>query len=84
MKSYAKKSADSEREYMIADAKKHVEQMKQFAINMIESEKERAIQELHHEAVELAANQAEQKLIKEISGGKAAKILDEYVKRIGE
>ena len=51
---------------------------------MIESEKERAIQELHHEAVELAANQAEQKLIKEISGGKAAKILDEYVKRIGE
>ncbi len=84
MKANAKKAAESEREYMIADAKKHVEQMKQFAINMIESEKERAIQELHHEAVELAANQAEQKLIKEISGGKAAKILDEYVKRIGE
>ena len=69
---------------MIADAKKHVEQMKQFAINMIESETERAIQDLHREAVELAASQAEQKLVKEISGSKAAKILDEYVKRIGE
>ena len=58
--------------------------MKQFALNMIESEKERAIQNLHREAVELAASQAEQKLIKEINGSKAAKILDEYVKRIGE
>ena len=37
-----------------------------------------------HGAVELAASQAEQKLIKEINGSKAAKILDEYVKRIGE
>ena len=44
----------------------------------------RAIQERPHDAVVLAENQAEQKLIKEISGGKAAKILDEYVKRIGE
>lgn len=84
MKANAKKVAESERAGMIADAKKHVEQMKQFAINMIESEKERAIQELHHEAVELVASQAEQKLIKEINGSKAAKILDEYVKRIGE
>lgn len=84
MKANAKKVAESERENMIADAKKHVEQMKQFAINMIESEKERAIQNLHREAVELAASQAEQKLIKEINGSKAAKILDEYVKRIGE
>ena len=84
MKENAKRTAEAERESMIADAKKHVEQMKQFALNMIESEKERAIQELHHEAVELAASQAEAKLIKEISGDKAAKILDEYVKRIGE
>ena len=84
MKANAKKVAESERANMIADAKKHVEQMKQFAINMIESEKERAIQNLHREAVELAASQAEQKLIKEINGSKAAKILDEYVKRIGE
>lgn len=84
MKVNAKKSAEAERETMIADAKRHVEQMKQFAINMIESEKEKAIQELHREAVELAVNQAEQKLIKEISGDKATKILNEYVKRIGE
>lgn len=84
MKVNAKKVAETERANMIADAKKHVEQMKQFAINMIESEKERAIQDLHREAVELAASQAEQKLVKEISGSKAAKILDEYVKRIGE
>lgn len=84
MKENAKRTAEAERESMVADAKKHVEQMKQFALNMIESEKERAIQELHHEAVELAASQAEAKLIKEISGDKAAKILDEYVKRIGE
>ena len=84
MKENAKRTAEAERESMIADAKKHVEQMKQFAQNMIISEKERAIQELHREAVELAAKEAEQKLIKEISGDKAAKILDEYVKRIGE
>ncbi len=84
MRANVKKVAEAERETMIADAKKHVEQMKLFAINMIESEKERAIQDIHREAVELAASQAEQKLIKEVSGGKAAKILDEYVKRIGE
>ena len=84
MKENAKRTAEAERETMIADAKKHVEQMKQFAQNMIISEKERAIKELHREAVELAAKEAEQKLIKEISGDKAAKILDEYVKRIGE
>ena len=84
MKENAKRTAEAERETMIADAKKHVEQMKQFAQNMITSEKERAIQELHREAVELAVKEAEQKLIKEISGDKAAKILDEYVKRIGE
>ena len=58
--------------------------MKMFAINMIESEKERAIQELHRETVELAASQAEQKLTKEINGSKAVKILDEYIKHIGE
>lgn len=84
MKANAKRTAEAEREQMIADAKKHVEHMKQFAINTIDAEKERAIQDLHREAVELAAAQAEQKLIKEISGSKAAKILDEYVKRIGE
>lgn len=84
MKENAKRTAEAEREAMIADAKRNVEQMKQFAQNMIQSEKERAIQELHREAVELAASQAEQKLIKVISGDKAAKILDEYVKRIGE
>ncbi len=84
MKANAKKAAEKERENMIVEAKKHVEHMKQFAISMIESEKERAIQELHREAVELAASQAEQKLTKEINGSKAAKILDEYIKRIGE
>lgn len=84
MKANAKRTAEAERANMIEDAKKHVEQMKQFALNMIESEKERAIQELHTEAVELATSEAEKKLIKDINGDKAAKILDEYVKRIGE
>ncbi len=84
MKENARKTAEAERDGMIANAKKNVEQMKQFAQNMINAEKERAIQELHREAVELAAGEAEKKLIKEISGDKAAKILDEYVKRIGE
>ncbi len=84
MKANAKKTAEAEREHMIAEAKKQVEQMKQFAINMIEAEKERAVQELHNEVVELASAQAEKNLIKDISGSKAEKILDEYVKRIGE
>ncbi len=84
MKLNAQKIAEAERESMIADAKKQVEQMKQFAVNMIEAEKERAILELHNEAVELAAAEAEQKLIKDIKGSTADKILDEYVKRIGE
>ena len=84
MKENVKKTAEAERQQMIDDAKKQVEQMKQFAVNMIDAEKERAIVELHNEAVELAAAEAEKKLVKDISGSKADKILDEYVKRIGE
>lgn len=84
MKANAKKVADAEREAMLADANRQVEQMKQFAINMIEAEAIKAKNDLHKEIVTLAAAEAEKNLKKEIAGDKAEKVLNDYVKHIGE
>lgn len=84
MKEGAKKMAEAERSAMLEDAARQVEQMKRFAVHMIEAETEKARQELRREIVNVAYEEAKERLVKDIAGAKADKILNECVKRIGE
>lgn len=84
MKESARKTALAEKDLMIEETKKHVELMKQFAINSIKSETERAKHDLQKEVVTLAMENAEKRLIKEVTGQNATSLLNNYVKGIGE
>lgn len=84
MKVNALRVAEAERKHMIEDAERYIEQMKQFAVTTIQAETERARVELRKEIVDLAVAEAEKKLTADMKGDKSSKVLEEYVKHIGE
>lgn len=84
MKNNALKIAEKEREMVLADTEKSIEKMKKFAVNMIESETAKAKIELRKELADLAAADAEKRLAEAVKGEKGEKLLNQYIKRIGE
>ena len=84
MKESARKTALAEKDFMIEETKKQIELMKQFAVNTIQSETERAKHDLQEEVVNLAMEKAEKRLIQEVTGQNATNLLNNYVKGIGE
>lgn len=84
MKANALAGAEKEREMILADTEQSIEKMKIFAVNMIEAETAKAKNDLRREIAELAAADAEKRLAEAIKGEKGEKLLNQYIKRIGE
>ena len=57
--------------------------MKQFAVNMIASETEKAKADLRREIAELATKEAEKRIQEDMKDSKSKEVLSEYIKRIG-
>lgn len=83
MKENALKAAERERELILSEAEKTVGKMKQFAVNMIASETEKAKADLRREIAELATKEAEKRIQEDMKDSKSKEVLSEYIKRIG-
>lgn len=82
MKEKSLKAAEAEKEQIIEDAEKHIEKLKVFAENLIESETKKAKVQLKKEAVLAAIEAAEAKLGDKLDSATQKKILEDYIRKI--
>ncbi|MCB4203634.1 ATP synthase F0 subunit B [Deferribacterales bacterium Es71-Z0220] len=83
MKERAMKSAEAEKERILEEASNNIDKLRSFAENMIESDLNRAKEELRKETFRLALKLAEEKLGNELSGDRQKLLMQEYIKKIG-
>lgn len=83
MKERAMKSAEAEKERILEEASNNIEKLRKFAENMIESDLNRAKEELRKETFTLALKLAEKKLDSALNDDRQKALLEEYIKKIG-
>lgn len=80
----AKSAGTSQQEQIIAAAKKEAERIKEAAQADIQNEKERAIQALQDKVASLSVLIASKVIEKELSEQDQEKLINEYIKEVGE
>lgn len=83
MKAKAIKAAEAEKERILDEAEKTISKLKIAAENMIETDLNRAKNELKKETFLLSLKLAEEKLSAEASGKKQLELTKNYIKKIG-